>query len=765
MRMSPDVLERPGIEEFKRSPEDHLIQNQRMATSSGADTPGLRISNALCYLMNTRFKDAEGELRSEAARNPDNVVAARLLEKTVHARTYFERVREENRILNLIEFQRQETVLKSLPVTYILGLTNACNLRCPLCVTGSRQNAKPTRFMDLDLFREVIEKIKEYAYTVQLYKWGESLLHQNFIEILKYCNRYDLNTEVSSNLSLRNIEDKLEAMVKYRLKHLIVSFDGVNPDDYQRYRVGGDFPLVCDNIRKLHDLKRHSRSIYPKISLQFLRNRFTGNQLEVLHREHKALGADAYYVCDMTMPFKDHDIDKARQWFTEGDIRRRKYLDIDVSMHGKVCYFLYTTMIIEQDGSIPPCCFSTQPTDDYGKWEHHKSITEMYNSERFVSARKAFKQRFSAAASTCSDCTVLRTYLDQNTVPFVSVIVPTYNRAGMIGKTISSLLGQNYPKDRYEVIVVDNNSSDDTRNVVAALQSGSAVPVRYLVEKRQGVHYARNTAGRHAAGEILYFTDDDMLAAQDALRELIRIFVDDSRVASATGRVLPQWEVKPPDWVLKLCCNLWLSINDQGESFFVSDTDPGVFSCHMAIRRGVFLTCGGFNPENTAGEWIGDGETGLNAKIKSLGHKFAYNGRSVVYHMIPASRMTQEYLNRRLANQGNCDSYSAYREHRFTEAQLRAGIVRHMSKLTAHVQSSVRRLLENDDRWRMDKAYAQYYQSRMEYDFRLMQDAAWRELVLRDNWIEMDSGEAAAEISPVRSSIRSRGECVPDKAL
>lgn len=736
MHMSADTLKQfSGIEPIRCSPEDMLLWNARAVERLGPGAPGLRIANALCYLMNSRFTEAEAELREETTTNPGKEITARLLEKTIQVRSYRDRMREQNQILNLLEFRRQETVLQSNPVTYILGITNACNLRCPLCITGLRKNEKPSGFMAFDLFREIIDKVKEYACTVQLYKWGESLLHKHFIEMLKYCNRYDLNTEVSSNFSLKNIEDKLEAMVKYRLKHLIVSFDGVTAEDYQRYRVGGDFQLVCDNILKLRDIKRHYRSSFPKVSLQFLRNRFTRNQVEILHAQHKQLGADRYYVCDMTVPFKDHDLETAQQWFSEDEIRRRRYLDIDLSMHGRVCYFLYTTMIIEQDGSIPPCCFSTKLEDDYGKWESHKTIGAMYNSERFVQARAAFKEKSQAPGLTCDDCTVLCTYLEAETAPFVTVIVPTYNRAAMLEKTIRSLIGQRYPPHRYEILVVDNNSNDDTKGVVARLQNGSSVAIKYIFESRQGVHYARNTAGKHSAGEILYFTDDDMIADSDALKEVVKSFAADPRVASATGRVLPQWEVPPPDWVLRLCTNSWLSLNDQGEGVFIRDTDPGVFSCHMAVRRDVFMKCGGFNPENTAGEWIGDGETGLNLKIQSLGYKFAYNGKSVVYHIIPAERMTQDYLNRRLANQGNCDSYTAYRKHRFSEAQLQSRIAQHLKKIAAHAQICGYRRMQHDERWRIDKAYAQYYQSRIEYDFRLMQDESWRNLVLRDNWL------------------------------
>jgi hypothetical protein len=82
------------------------------------------------------------------------------------------------------------------------------------------------------------------------------------------------------------------------------------------------------------------------------------------------------------------------------------------------------------------------------------------------------------------------------------------------------------------------------------------------------------------------------------LIEIIKPFNLDSFVGTATGRVLPYWEVKPPEWLISLCNNELLSLNDQGEGLKIRESDLGVFSCSQAIRKDVFLKSGGFNPEN-----------------------------------------------------------------------------------------------------------------------------------------------------------------------
>lgn len=147
-----------------------------------------------------------------------------------------------------------------------------------------------------------------------------------------------------------------------------------------------------------------------------------------------------------------------------------------------------------------------------------------------------------------------------SSIPFVTIIIPTYNRAETLEMTIESLLRQTYPPDHYEIIVVDNNSTDTTRDVVERFKRCSSVEVQYLFESRQGVHYARNSALKLSRGEILYYTDDDMIADAHLLMQIVKPFALNSKVGTVTGKVLPVWEIAPPDWVLRFCNNELLSL-------------------------------------------------------------------------------------------------------------------------------------------------------------------------------------------------------------
>jgi glycosyltransferase involved in cell wall biosynthesis len=324
------------------------------------------------------------------------------------------------------------------------------------------------------------------------------------------------------------------------------------------------------------------------------------------------------------------------------------------------------------------------------------------------------------------------------TVPYVSIIIPTYNRAKMLPITLDSFIGQDYPRDRFEIIVANNNSTDNTQQVLDVYCSGES-EFRSILESRQGVHYARNTAARLARGEILYFTDDDMIADRQLLSELVKVFALDPLIASATGKIIGKFDVPPPDWVTRHLINYYLSLTelDRRDEVIVSPDDL-VFSCHQAIRSEPFFQCGGFNPENTAGVWIGDGETGLGIKLKQAGYKFAYTPKSVIYHMIPQSRTTLSYLIKRLGNQGNCDSYTEYRRHRSRRQLLRGLLHRNTVGFVKTLQEFSWSIRAKRESWHFLPARIAYLHRRNLYDLRLLVDADFRRLAEIDDWLKYD---------------------------
>ncbi|MDC1387035.1 glycosyltransferase family 2 protein [Candidatus Thioglobus sp.] len=321
--------------------------------------------------------------------------------------------------------------------------------------------------------------------------------------------------------------------------------------------------------------------------------------------------------------------------------------------------------------------------------------------------------------------------------PFVSIIIPTFNRSEMLTITLDSFLSQNYGKENFEIIISDNNSTDNTSKVIKSYIDKS-VNITSTFVKKQGVHYARNSAALLAKGEILYFTDDDMIADKNLLTKIIEVFNIDTRVAVVTGKITAKFESKEPLWVRKHLINSFLSLTDNSrkENLIISSEDIGVYSCHQAIKKEVFFSAGGFNPENTAGVWLGDGETGLNIKIKKLGVYFAYFAESKIEHIIPKNRTTLKYLISRIGNEGYCRAYTEYRIYKSKKKLLQNIVYINLLDLLIIQVKYIILILIGRKNIRFILAFPFFYFKKSVYELKLLTNVQLREVVLIDDWIK-----------------------------
>src|SRR5215831_10101418 len=131
----------------------------------------------------------------------------------------------------------------------------------------------------------------------------------------------------------------------------------------------------------------------------------------------------------------------------------------------------------------------------------------------------------------------------------VSVIIATYNRCGLLRGALESALAQGASGGGFEVIVVDNNSTDGTSRLVHSMIESEAGRLRYLAEPRQGVSYARNRGVAASRAPIVAFMDDDVRAAPDWLSTIQKVLDDNSEIDLVGGKVLPEWRCAPPGWL------------------------------------------------------------------------------------------------------------------------------------------------------------------------------------------------------------------------
>ncbi len=320
----------------------------------------------------------------------------------------------------------------------------------------------------------------------------------------------------------------------------------------------------------------------------------------------------------------------------------------------------------------------------------------------------------------------------------ISIIIPTYNRSKTLKNTIVSLISQSFKKENYEILVIDNDSSDDTKEVVEKIikDTVGGPTIRYIFEGRPGVHFARNRGAKEAKNEILYFTDDDMEADNNVLEELVKAFQFGNNIGTATGLVLPKFEVEPPKWILEHCQNSLLSLNvdKKDNPPMVSKERFGTFNCHQAVDKEVFFKTSGIHPENTKGVWIGSGDMGLNEDIKRLGFLFAFNPKSVTYHCIPKDRMTQAYINKRLVNQGYADAFSLYREHQSLPVAFMQTI-EYLLRIPYFFIKTVLLFVVSNSQWHLTFGQIYYSFARIKYNTLLLFNPQMRKNTIQKSWL------------------------------
>jgi len=259
-----------------------------------------------------------------------------------------------------------------------------------------------------------------------------------------------------------------------------------------------------------------------------------------------------------------------------------------------------------------------------------------------------------------------------------SVAICTYNRCGFLKDSIKAVSEQQTDFE-YEVLVVDNNSSDDTKSVVedmCRLYSN----VRYIHEPNQGLSYARNRALHEAAGEIIAYTDDDGLAQPGWLQGLIDEF-GDTQVGGVAGKITLDLPKDAPSW-LKPELHPYLAAYDKGtESIETSE----FYGCNFAVRRELAIELGEFSVELgfNGGELLPGEETDLARRMILADHKIRYAPSAIVIHRISLSRLSEDWFRKRLRQQGRIEVLIGTIPRKFSSA-ITAAKERGIARASAH---------------------------------------------------------------------------------
>ena len=269
----------------------------------------------------------------------------------------------------------------------------------------------------------------------------------------------------------------------------------------------------------------------------------------------------------------------------------------------------------------------------------------------------------------------------------LSVIIPTKNRCEYLRDALCSMTEQTIASEEYEVIVIDNGSTDNTKAVCEEVGKRFC-NFEYYYEATPGLHVGRNLGMQLCKGEILVYADDDILVQPEWLSAIESTFVSMPEVGLVGGNIYPQYEGNVPRWLPAL----WI---DKGEgqildtySVVIFNSDDGyidanfIFGCNFAIRKSILTKAGGFHPDGMPSDLLrfrGDGESHVSNYINLSGvYKAYYCKNASVYHRINEQRLSLEYLDSVSFRQGVSRIFGVlrYKSLYFAIVELLRDIVR-----------------------------------------------------------------------------------------
>lgn len=221
----------------------------------------------------------------------------------------------------------------------------------------------------------------------------------------------------------------------------------------------------------------------------------------------------------------------------------------------------------------------------------------------------------------------------------VSVIMSVFNRGDALRETLESVLTQDTDAE-YEVIAVDNNSTDNTAEVIQSFILRHPGRLTYVFEPQQGVSHGRNAGIRIARAPVLAFTDDDVVVAPNWIATIKRRFEENPQIGYVTGKMVPIFDVGAPVWLTR-GNNGPCVLRDRGEQPIYSEPGcffPGWATANIAFRREVFDRVGLFSADFPRGQDLELIIRVWRAKVSGM-----YAPDLTVSHRVSADRLTKAY--------------------------------------------------------------------------------------------------------------------------
>lgn len=255
--------------------------------------------------------------------------------------------------------------------------------------------------------------------------------------------------------------------------------------------------------------------------------------------------------------------------------------------------------------------------------------------------------------------------VDNAAAPTITVCICTRNRQQYLANAIEAVLAQECPIGSFEILVLDNGSTDKTAELVSArFGNGTKVPVRYVYEAKPGLSRARNRAVSETDSDYILFLDDDALAEPGWLSFLGAACHSAYDVVAVSGQVIPFYEAGRPSWMPPHYEGIY-GTQIAGDCLRRVSYSEHPYGGNMIYRRSALLKAGAFREDlgYCGASLIPHEEKELLLRMEKAGGVIMYEPRAIIRHLISPTRSTKKYVRRRIMA-GGAGSYQVERTRR-----------------------------------------------------------------------------------------------------
>ena len=258
----------------------------------------------------------------------------------------------------------------------------------------------------------------------------------------------------------------------------------------------------------------------------------------------------------------------------------------------------------------------------------------------------------------------------------LSIVIPTKNRADLLGNVLESIARQPADQNTFEVIIVDNGSTDKTPDVAREYKEKIS-NCRYFYDARPGLHVGRNKGMLESRGELVGYLDDDVILFPNWINTIIAAF-EDKEVMHVGGSVIPhdmtlltqefkhKYESREGSFRFAYCIScFWENGISESDMRVHATPKGGFFGGNSVYRKDILYACGGFHPDGMPKSLLmyrGDGESYVSRYILEHKMKAMYYAQASVYHMIDVNRVSDSYINYMYFRNGISNMYTYLRE-------------------------------------------------------------------------------------------------------